>query len=138
MFCDQFAGIFPTMTNEYLIREMTRRMKEKGIGQKRLALEADLKETYVRDILKGKSKRPDVFSVGRLAHVLGCSIEELIGFAAVDAPQMRHSVDRSETPSQAVYTKEELAIVNLWRSLIPNQREHLIGLFEAIADRRAV
>ncbi|MXV35941.1 MULTISPECIES: helix-turn-helix domain-containing protein [unclassified Saccharibacter] len=122
------------MTNEHLIREITRRMEEKGIGQKRLALEADLKETYVRDILKGKSKRPDVFSIGRLAQVLGCSIEELVGLSTVNAS----SVDSFKPPSQSLYTEEEIAIVDLWRSLVPNQREHLIGLFEAIADRRAV
>ncbi|GBQ04984.1 helix-turn-helix domain-containing protein [Saccharibacter floricola] len=126
------------MTNEHLIREITRRMEEKGIGQKRLALEADLKETYVRDILKGKSKRPDVFSIGRLAQVLGCSIEELVGLSTVNASQVRSSVDSFKSPSQSLYTEEEIAIVDLWRSLVPNQREHLIGLFEAIADRRAV
>lgn len=124
------------MNIQHLIHEISQRMLEKGIGQKRLAVSAGLNETYVRDVLKGKSKRPDVFSIGRLAQVLDCSIEELIGFPTFKSSQVTRAIYCPEMSGESLYTMEELAVIDLWRSLLPNQREHLIGLLEAMADRR--
>ncbi|MXV44352.1 helix-turn-helix domain-containing protein [Saccharibacter sp. 17.LH.SD] len=124
------------MKNERLIHEIRQRMEDKGIGQKKLALSAELNETYVRDILKGKSKRPDVFSIGRLAVALGCTVDELIGMPSFDHAQSGHTVSISKISSEALYTEEEEAVIELWRSLLPDQKEHLIGLLEAMMHRK--
>lgn len=54
-------------------------MKERGFNQKSLAEAARLNETAVRDILKGRSRRPLHTTIIALARTLACEPEELIG-----------------------------------------------------------
>ncbi|MFT8953764.1 MAG: LexA family transcriptional regulator [Gluconobacter sp.] len=67
------------MTDSFIARELRRRMDAKGFKQKALAIKADLNETYVRDILKGKSKNPEASKLARIAAALGCSSDDLLG-----------------------------------------------------------
>ena len=67
------------MTESFIAKELKRRMDEKGFRQKSLATAADLNDTYVRDILKGKSKNPEASKLARIAQVLGCTSDDLLG-----------------------------------------------------------
>lgn len=71
-------GIIPTMS-EHLNRELKRRMKDKGFKPKSLSLEAGLGETYVADILKGRSANPTHTKLSALARELDCTIADLTG-----------------------------------------------------------
>ncbi len=53
-------------------------MNELGLNQKRLSLGAGLNETYVRDIIKGRTRNPRTDSLGKLARALGCSRADLL------------------------------------------------------------
>jgi len=74
------------MTDSFIAKELRRRMDEKGFKQKALALAADLNETYVRDILKGKSKNPEASKLARIAAALGCSSDDLLGKGSTVEP----------------------------------------------------
>lgn len=67
------------MTDTFIAKELKRRMDEAGFKQKSLAIAADLNDTYVRDILKGKSKNPEASKLLRIAQVLGCTSDDLLG-----------------------------------------------------------
>jgi transcriptional regulator with XRE-family HTH domain len=68
------------MENEGTIaRNVRLRMKARGLGQKALSLKADLNETYVRDILKGKSRNPRQEHLQKLALALECRVSDLTG-----------------------------------------------------------
>ena len=54
-------------------------MRERGFNQKSLAVAARLNETAVRDILKGRSRRPLHTTIQALAKALGCDMADLIG-----------------------------------------------------------
>ncbi|MCX7354740.1 MAG: helix-turn-helix domain-containing protein [Alphaproteobacteria bacterium] len=62
-----------------LPRRLERLMKERGFNQKSLAEAARLNETAVRDILKGRSRRPLHTTIIALARTLACEPEELVG-----------------------------------------------------------
>jgi SOS-response transcriptional repressor LexA len=61
----------------YLKSELFRRMTAAGHTQKSLATAADVHETFVRDILVGRSKSPTIKNLLKVATVLGCTIEDL-------------------------------------------------------------
>jgi transcriptional regulator with XRE-family HTH domain len=67
------------MTEGIIQTELRRRMEAIGHNQKSLARAAELNETAVRDILKGRSKYPRVDTLGAIAKVLGCTVNDLIG-----------------------------------------------------------
>ncbi len=58
---------------------LKRHMDELDVGWVKLAGNAGLKPSAVRDIFRGKSDEPGVFRVYALAKYLGCTVEELIG-----------------------------------------------------------
>jgi transcriptional regulator with XRE-family HTH domain len=68
------------MENESTIaRNVRLRMENMGLGQKALSRKADLNETYVRDILKGKSLNPRQGHLQKLALALDCLVTDLTG-----------------------------------------------------------
>lgn len=74
-----------------------RRMRELKLNQKNLAERAGLNEDYVRDILRGKSKRPQAGHLVAIADVLNCSIDDLFGVPPANArPVTSDLVDESE------------------------------------------
>jgi len=75
------------MPKSPLARELERRMREAGLTQKALALNAGLNETAVRDILTGKSRHPRHDTVQKLAAVLGVGAADLIEPGRARAPK---------------------------------------------------
>jgi transcriptional regulator with XRE-family HTH domain len=57
-------------------------MEAKGIGPKALSLKAGLNETYVRDLLKGRSLNPRQSHLQKLAEGLDCGVSDLTGESA--------------------------------------------------------
>ncbi len=62
----------------FIAREVERRMLALEMNQKHLARAAGLNETYVRDILKGKSRNPKHEHLAKLADALGCTLNDLL------------------------------------------------------------
>jgi transcriptional regulator with XRE-family HTH domain len=80
-------------------------MEEKGIGQKRAAVDAGLNDTYVRDIIRGNSQNPTLFKLLSVCGVLGCSLSDLLSDAS-DQVNALLRVSRSLSPDNQ---KEVLA-----------------------------
>ncbi|KAB8122496.1 helix-turn-helix domain-containing protein [Komagataeibacter medellinensis] len=58
--------------------EIERRMAQLNLNKKRLAELAGLNETYVHDILRGKSRNPGGDRLEKVAAVLGCTASDLL------------------------------------------------------------
>lgn len=67
------------MEKTYLAKEVERRMKALGLNKKSLSKRADLNETFIRDLLDGRSKNPRADSLGKLAKALACTLGDLTG-----------------------------------------------------------
>jgi phage repressor protein C with HTH and peptisase S24 domain len=78
-----------------LIDEMVRRMKAAGYNQRSLARAAGLNDTYIRDIIKGKSPSPRSEDLGKVAAALGCSITSLL--PTPDLLRRQPTADESKT-----------------------------------------
>ncbi len=61
-----------------LAAEIRHRMSALGLNPKRLSLSAGLNETYVRDIMKGRTRSPRTDTLGKIARALGCSRADLL------------------------------------------------------------
>ena len=71
-------GIF-LMLDAIIQREIRWRMKASGYNQKSLARAAELNETAIRDILKGRSRNPRIDTLKAIATVLQCTVNDLVG-----------------------------------------------------------
>ena len=124
----RMSGLPPDAS--HLAREIHRRMRLMGLGQKSLALGAGLNETYVRDILSGKSLNPKSEQLAKLARFLGCTVLDLIGpdpFRAGTQPR----------PGDLIKDAEEAAIIGVWRVLRPAGRERMLQSIKAAAPSRS-
>ncbi len=65
------------MSTSVLAENLKLLMEARGFSRKSLALAAGKNETYVRDIITGKSKHPAASNLALLADALGCTLEEL-------------------------------------------------------------
>jgi transcriptional regulator with XRE-family HTH domain len=70
------------MDIDALVARIEARRKELGLTAKGLLLAADVNQTYLRDLRKGKSRNPKADQLQRLAAVLGMSVHELLGSQA--------------------------------------------------------
>lgn len=70
------------MNLDHLRGQLRERMKARGINAKRLSLAAGRGQTYVRDLLQGRSHNPTLEGLQRMAEVLGCTVAEMTGEAA--------------------------------------------------------
>lgn len=104
-----------------LARELHRRMVEKDMGQKALALAAGVNETYVRDILRGKSLNPKQAQLDKVAKALGCSVQDLI------SPGRPQQLQDNERTAQ---TDEELALLRIWRRASDIGRDRIMRSIE--------
>jgi transcriptional regulator with XRE-family HTH domain len=100
---------------------LRRRMRAMKIGQKQLATLAGVNETYVRDILKGRSRNPTASKLRRVATVLECEASDLMD-ATVSAAEA----------GQFVRDPRELLLLETWRKLSQEERE---GVLSYIAFR---
>ncbi len=62
-----------------LAREIYRRMVAKKSTQKRLAIAAQLSDTYLRDLFDGRKQSVTVDKLQRIAEELDCTVGELLG-----------------------------------------------------------
>lgn len=90
------------------------RMQELDIGQKQLAMRAGLGDTYVRDILRGRSTSPQVVKLTKLADALAVPVERLL-----------HLATASEA-SEIVQDTAELVLLRAWRELPDAEREGVL------------
>jgi transcriptional regulator with XRE-family HTH domain len=100
-----------------LARNLRIWMEYRGFGQKALALKAKLNETYVRDILKGKSRNPTQSRLSKLAEALDCSLDDLTGNVADS---------RQNDPGRAVWNA-------VYDRLGPGDREFIIRSARGLA-----
>lgn len=70
--------IVSIMIRSSVASELERRMRLLGLTQKALARNAGVGDTYVRDILKGKSRNPGGEKLERVAAILGCTARDLL------------------------------------------------------------
>jgi hypothetical protein len=94
-----------------LADEIRRRMNELGLNPKRLSLGAGLNETYVRDIIKGRTRNPRTDTLGKLARALRCSRADLLPPAERSAEASRELVSGLDPVllSRALAVAERLA-----------------------------
>nr|WP_239427496.1 helix-turn-helix transcriptional regulator [Acetobacter ascendens] len=85
------------MTRSPVADELERRMALLGLSQKALARKAGVGDTYVRDILKGKSRNPGGEKLECIAAVLGCTARDLL-FPGVDHAQPGLMLRERRTP----------------------------------------
>ena len=97
-------------------------MLAKGFGQKALALAADVNETYVRDLFKGKSKNPKNDQLSKIAKALGCTLSDLTD------PRRAEDIQESEKIAQS---PEEVELLRIWRRAAPTGRARIIDAIEA-------
>jgi hypothetical protein len=79
-------GYSHVMKNNILISRIQARMTELNTNALQLSVAARLGKTAVRDIIAGKSRRPTMDTIGKIANALGCTVAYLVG--DVDDPQM--------------------------------------------------
>lgn len=64
--------------NTALVRQLSTRMKAKNLSISTLEKEAGLKTHAVRNILRGRSKRPSAESLQAIADILACTVKDLL------------------------------------------------------------
>lgn len=97
-----------------LKENLDRLMKERGFTQKSLALAADLGDTAVRDILKGKSKNPTGKTLNALAATLGVDVAQLFGAPpdgglSLETPERPATIPAGDVSTGAI-TVDELDV----------------------------
>jgi transcriptional regulator with XRE-family HTH domain len=100
-----------------VIDAIRRRMERRGLTRVGLARKAKLKDTYVRDILQGRSKNPRTDHLVAIATALNCSVMELLD------PELANGPIRD---SEVVDKPEERAWLAYFRALPPESRERLL------------
>lgn len=128
-----------------LAREVYRRMVARGMRQRELALRAGLNETYVRDILAGRSRNPRRDQLALLARALDCEIGDLpsgqplsgsssqeVNRSPSNDPERIEPVDPS---SVLPLYPSEVALIRLWRILPPNVRDEVLERITSLLPR---
>ena len=105
-------------TVQRLGRELAARMAKQGFSQKSLAIASHVNETFIRDILAGKSANPTATRLWSVCRVLDCTLDDLFyeGF---------HN-DR--------LTLQERELLSLYRELPALARENAVKLFKVAAN----
>lgn len=94
-----------------LAYELEQRMRAAGFNQRSLAVAAGLNETYVRDLLRGRSRNPKSGHLAKLAETLGCSVSDL---AEPGVACYQHQL------GPPVYTESEQAVIRMLRAMTPD------------------
>lgn len=79
------------------VREIWRRMHDRHMTQRMLALKAGLNESYVRDLFRGKSRNPNPDALRALAGALQCDPIDLLEPPPVDQPPLFRDVEKIES-----------------------------------------
>lgn len=91
---------------------------DQGLHHVEVSLLAGLGRGYLRDLFRGKSQKPNLEDLGKIADVLNVGISTLSqqGTAPLDK-------ERGNEP----YTEEHLALIGLWDILSKEGQERAIG-----------
>lgn len=108
-----------------IARAVFARMVDAQMTQKALALKANLNETYVRDLFKGKSKNPKQEQLVKLAGALSCRVADLI--QPPDTTEIDALGLKQEKP-QFIDDPDELALLGLWRAVLPETKHALLAI----------
>lgn len=100
-------------------RQVYRRMVERGLNAKALSQDAGLNETYVRDLLKARSRNPHSEHLTKIAAALGCEVADLLSTDPRPA-------NADPGTGDFVYDSEERAVLYLWRVLTPAGRRRVM------------
>lgn len=79
------------MKHDVLVTRLKSRMAEMNTNASKVSVEARLGKTAVRDIVAGKSRKPTMDTIARIAKVLDCTLAYLVG--DVDEPHQMRSVE---------------------------------------------
>jgi transcriptional regulator with XRE-family HTH domain len=101
----------------YVAQAIKRRMLLAGLNYRSLALKAGLPETYVRDVMNGKSKNPKHHSLAAIATALNCSLLDIIDPQLASLPLEK---------SEVVDKPEERAWLAFFRAHSPADRARLL------------
>lgn len=71
---------------ETLIENLTSAMQKRGVSAAELAKQAELKPTFIYDILNGKSRNPSMSRLAKIAAVLDIHLTDLLG---IEEPPQR-------------------------------------------------
>jgi transcriptional regulator with XRE-family HTH domain len=107
-------------------REVYRRMAEQGLKQKELALRSGLNETYVRDILTGKSQNPRLAQLAMLAKGLGCEVSDLTQPKSESGSP--ETIDNVQPPGILPLRPGEIPLLRIWRLLGHPARDRVMEL----------
>jgi transcriptional regulator with XRE-family HTH domain len=116
--------------------EVYRRMMDLEIGQKALAQAAGLNDTYVRDLIAGKSRNPKTEQLQKLADYFGCRLEDLTNPGSASRDQSSNEV--IDFPGVLPLRPSEVRLVAMWRYLGRPARDRVIRFVaEMIAEQAA-
>ena len=120
-----------TVSRTRLVENLILWMEVAGTYQKKLALDAGLAETAVRDIIAGKSPDPGILRMTKIARALGCTLNDLVSDRPFPEAKARPILD-GLTPENAqrlldiaVSFRAEQELARLKRVLIS---EHISGV----------
>lgn len=89
-------------------------MKKRGVTSARLATEADVKTSFIYDVISGKSTNPSTVKLARVADSLGISLKSLVETGEPSSAPPSHSADYLAIPRLTVDTsRPETTIVTL-------------------------
>ena len=86
-----------------LAREIERRMAERGLQPTPLSKSLGLNESFLRNILSGKSRNPRADNLGKIAAALGCTVNDLLH------PEQAAPAERGDTSSALLARAAALA-----------------------------
>jgi phage repressor protein C with HTH and peptisase S24 domain len=98
------------MEPSQIARAVERRMKALGLNPKRLSKKAGLNETFMRDLLQGRSRNPRHDTLQKLAEALDCSVGELAGERPNSATSIPLNREQAEEDHLSVARIDELDV----------------------------
>lgn len=73
------------MLIEFIQKRIKEKMSEQRLTMRSLALNAGLKEDAVKIIFSGKSLKPSIETIYKIAQTLNCSMDELCGMQSIES-----------------------------------------------------
>jgi phage repressor protein C with HTH and peptisase S24 domain len=98
------------MEKSKVARAVERRMKALELTPKSLSKKAGLNETYIRDILEGRSRNPRFDTLEKVAGALGCTLGDLTEDRPNSATHLHSNRARTEEDHLSVARIDELDV----------------------------
>ena len=121
-----------------IAHEIYRRMVEKGLTQKRLALESGVNETYIRDIFKARSQSQLTDKLKQIARTLDCSLEDLTSAGSNSSPSVESGPLSEPREDLLKAARNLILIANMWPLLYGTEQAALVTLLDVITRPRQV